>query len=478
MKTKFDDVYDDLFKRACTGDIHDKKRFAFYCLNIRNSHGSEHTDSEQLAADFFRRAAEANDAEAQYMMGVLYREGLGRPVNLKKSEEWLKKAAESGFGKAQELLREIFPQTQFDFPEVTIEPSIPALTEKTDDNKPFSFRDLAFRRDDNGNYTINIVERSNHDYTYTSTRESGSDESEYYDSIELKTIEIDPTRDPFKDLEALIGLQGVKQQINLIQKRMEFDKKREAAGLSSSPSSNHFVFTGNPGTGKNEVARILGHILYNVGILKRGHVVEVDRAGLVAGWIGQTALKTQSAIKKARGGILFVDEAYSLFSDTSLDFGAEAIATLMKSMEDERDQFIVVMAGYPEPMKNLIASNPGLKSRIKHNLMFEDFNAQDMIKIFEKFCGDHHYTLHPDAVAPLKKLLETAYKQGATLSNGRFVRNVFERALEKMALRVINANLETHEALSTIVFTDIPSLSEMTGNKKHSANNNGDVVQF
>lgn len=244
--------------------------------------------------------------------------------------------------------------------------------------------------------------------------------------------------DARKELEELIGLNGVKLQVQQLMAFLAVQKRRKAKNLAAAGQTLHFVFTGNPGTGKTTVARILGRILFGLGFLQKPDVIECSRADLVAGYVGQTALKTSEVIEKAKGGILFIDEAYALFSRSGTnDFGSEAIDTLLKKMEDYRDKLVVVVAGYPNRMAEFIASNPGLKSRFTKYIHFSDYEAAELCQIFELFCKQNDYTLSADAKAKLSVLMYSLCQiKEDDFGNGRLARNVFDDALNAHAMRI------------------------------------------
>jgi SpoVK/Ycf46/Vps4 family AAA+-type ATPase len=221
--------------------------------------------------------------------------------------------------------------------------------------------------------------------------------------------------------------------------------------------SLHLIFSGNPGTGKTTVARIIGGIYRELGLLKSGHVVEIDRSGLVAQYVGQTGPKTSAVIDRALDGVLFIDEAYSLTSNSSKnDYGKEAIDTLLKRMEDQRERLVVIVAGYPDLMKEFVKSNPGLESRFKSTLMFEDFPIPDLKKIFEMLCASYKIEVGSEVLSAIEdKLLERKTKAEDRFANAREVRKLFESALEHQALRAMSdGKVEKHE-LSTFVISDI-----------------------
>ena len=258
-------------------------------------------------------------------------------------------------------------------------------------------------------------------------------------------------------LNSLIGLNVVKKDVTSLIHLQEIRKLRKERGLKDIPVSNHLVFYGNPGTGKTTVARLLAKIYHALGILSSGQLVEVDRSGMVAGYVGQTALKTQEVIKSALGGVLFIDEAYELSAHGSEnDYGQEAVDTLLKAMEDNREDFIVIVAGYPELMARFIDSNPGLRSRFNKYINFEDYSVEELIEIFKLMCKNSGYICTDDAIDSVIEIFQTKYKnRGKNFANAREVRNFFESAMVKQADRLFNVENPSNEELMCLTAEDI-----------------------
>jgi AAA+ superfamily predicted ATPase len=258
-----------------------------------------------------------------------------------------------------------------------------------------------------------------------------------------------------QELENLIGLSNVKQEIVRLQNFIQIQQIRKSKGLKTSPISYHCIFTGNPGTGKTTVARIVADIYKELGVLSKGHLIETDRSGLVAEYVGQTAVKTNAVIDSALDGVLFIDEAYSLVTGSSNDFGLEAIATLLKRMEDERNRLIVILAGYENKMKQFIDANPGLQSRFNRYIHFEDYTKDELLSIFDLNLKKNEYSIAADAKSHISDIIDDAIAhKDQNFGNARFVRNLFEKILENQALRLSKENKLDKESLQLITRDD------------------------
>jgi stage V sporulation protein K len=283
-----------------------------------------------------------------------------------------------------------------------------------------------------------------------------------------REISSDPDISPQSDskpldlLESLTGLDGVKSTVKELVNIAKVTQMQAQIGMKVPAITRHLVFTGNPGTGKTTVARIIGDIYRDLGILSQGQFVEVDRSSLVASYVGQTAPKTIKVIESALGGVLFIDEAYSLVPDGREDpFGQEAINTLLKLMEDHRDNLVVIVAGYQEEMSRFINSNPGLKSRFSRSIHFEDYAPIELTAIFKSLCDKNSYLLDDVTLTVFSELVTQFTDRIGELGNGRFVRNIFDRCIANQCNRLVAIIKPAPNDLKTFLAEDIPTQSQL-----------------
>ena len=269
------------------------------------------------------------------------------------------------------------------------------------------------------------------------------------------------------ELHGYIGLDAIKEEVDSLINWIEICKLRKEHDLPTPDLSLHMVFSGNPGTGKTMIARLMARIYKCLGVLSKGHLVEVDRSGLVAGYVGQTAIKTAEVIEKAKGGVLFIDEAYALTNRDGEDFGQEAVDTILKAMEDNRDDLVVIVAGYIELMQEFIHSNPGLESRFNRFLHFPDYSLEEMKKIFLMRCENSGYTLEETAMEALEEIILRESKDIKGFGNARGIRNLFEKAIAAQADRLAESEEEiTRETLMRLTAEDLKNGCPAEENKE------------
>ncbi len=263
-----------------------------------------------------------------------------------------------------------------------------------------------------------------------------------------------PLPELLTELEGLVGLAGVKEEVKLVSALIQVQNLRRERGLAVLDQSRHLIFTGNPGTGKTTVARLLAQIYRTLGVVDRGQLVETDRSGLVAGYIGQTATKVTEVFDQADEGVLLIDEAYALVRGGERDFGLEAIDTIVKLVEDRRDRVVVIAAGYTDEMRHFVEANPGLTSRFPKTIFFPDYSTDELIEIFKGQCEKGHYTPDADALTKVRSVIDAIPREKG-FGNGRAVRNLFEAAVAQQAIRIVAIEDPTDVELVTLTPADI-----------------------
>ncbi len=311
---------------------------------------------------------------------------------------------------------------------------------------------FTFLYDDNTDSTKQIRSNANEraPYTFDANKEDRSE------GISDSTSLAEEETDPFEELDELIGLEQVKEEVKALANYVKVQQQRKAQGLKAAKLSYHLVFTGNPGTGKTTVARIVARIYRNLGLLERGHLVETDRSGLIGQYVGQTAPLVNAVCDSALNGVLFIDEAYALTQSGGEDYGQEAVATLLKRMEDDRDRLVVIVAGYTDEMKEFIKTNPGLQSRFTRYIHFPDYTPDELYRIFRLYMRKNQYTITKEAANYLQKRLKDIVRnKDRNFGNARYVRNVFEKAIQCQANRLSYQSSPSAEELAEITLADI-----------------------
>jgi SpoVK/Ycf46/Vps4 family AAA+-type ATPase len=263
-----------------------------------------------------------------------------------------------------------------------------------------------------------------------------------------------PLEELLSELSAMVGLAEVKAQVRLVTNLLRVQQMRRERHLPVPETSHHLVFTGNPGTGKTTVARLLAQIYRTLRVVEKGQLVETERAGMVAGFVGQTAIKTTQVVMSAIGGVLLIDEAYALLQGDHSDFGNEAVDTLVKLLEDHRDDVVVIVAGYPDEMAEFLDANPGLRSRFPRTITFPDYTTDELVAIFESLGKENSYQLTPEARDKIRALFE-AEPRGKGFGNGRLARNLFEAAIGKQANRIVTLTSPTDTDLCQLTADDV-----------------------
>lgn len=309
------------------------------------------------------------------------------------------------------------------------------------------------------NITLNTINLTTQNETAETNENLVSNEEDNTAVTNPQESDEDTFESLLAELDGLVGLENVKRDVHSLMNFIKVTKIREKRGMKVPTISYHLVFTGNPGTGKTTVARLVAKLYYHMGILPQGQLVETDRSALVAGYLGQTAIKTQKVIQQAMGGVLFIDEAYSLAGDEQDSYGKEAIETILKSMEDHRDELVVIVAGYTDLMHRFIESNPGLSSRFSKYFEFPDYTGDELIAIFRRFCTKNGYSLDDSASVMLKNRFDELYeKRDKHFGNARTARNIFEKAINAQADRIASQISLSDSDLEIITADDIAAV--------------------
>lgn len=393
------------------------------CLALCYEYGRGISKDLKLALIWYQKAADQDHACAQCNLGLALEFGRGAPVNYKAAMDWYQKSAAKGWSRSKYRIGLLYENGH------GVEKDLVTAKSWYEKAAADGYQDAkdALKRLEEAMKGCNVV-------VTTSAKYQG---------------------DPMKELDGMIGLAPVKAEVKKMVNFIAMQKARAAGGLKATNVSYHCVFTGNPGTGKTTVARIIAKVLNQLGVIKTDKLVETDRSGLVAKYIGQTAIKTNEIIDSALDGVLFIDEAYSLAQSYENDFGREAVDALLKRMEDDRDRLVVIIAGYTEPMQKFLDLNPGLKSRFTRYIDFPDYDAQDLTSIFKAIAKSEQYTLGVGVEAAVLERMEDAVQyKDKNFGNGRYARNFYDETIIRMASRFNPAKGNLQE----IIISDLPEL--------------------
>lgn len=380
---------------------------------------------------WYKKAAENGNAYGQYNLGWYYEHGTGVKRDLEEAKHWYMEAAdrvENAKKRWEKLSGESYDETETDEDDED--------EEVDDDETEIEYEE---EEDCEGEEMDDEDECSNED---------DEDETDEDDKDGL---------DPMEELNGLIGLDSVKKNVEELESFLELQEERQELGLPTTDMSHHCVFTGNPGTGKTVVARIIARIYYDMGIIESDKLVETDRSGLVGRFLGESAQKTNGIVDSALDGVLFIDEAHNLVSGDDDDYGKEAVATLMKRMEDDRDRLVVIVAGYPDEMRHFLDADPGLKRRFSRTIHFSDYSADELTQIFFKFVNDDEYVCPSNTkeavVSTIRAMVEF---KGKNFGNAGEIRNLYQETIRRMSQRIVNAKRRSKKLLQTILPEDLP----------------------
>jgi TPR repeat protein len=433
---------------------------AQYWLGVWYANGQGVDKDEAEAVKWYRKAAEQNHAEAQFNLGVCYANDQGVAKDELEAVKWYRKAADQNHAGAQYNLGVCYENGQG--------------VGKDEVEAAKWYRRAAEQNDADAQYALGVCYDSGQGVAKDEAEavkwyRKAADQNHAQAQYNLQVFSAPSAQQEMPKLDglmsrlnSLIGLSKVKEDVSRMINLVKVRRIRQQKGLKVTLMSLHLVFTGNPGTGKTTVARLLGEIYHEIGILSRGHLTETDRSGLVAGYLGQTAIKVSEVVQGALGGILFIDEAYSLAQEAQRDqFGGEAIDTLLKRMEDHRDDLIVIVAGYTAPMKAFLESNPGLRSRFNKFLHFDDYSPQELFQIFTKYCEDDGYAFEGNCGDRIMALINLTHeRRAANFGNARTIRNLFEQTISNHANRVASITNPSQSDLTTILPQDVPTVAD------------------